>query len=208
MYDNAPEIVCVIDRSGSMQPLQADAIGGFNTFLAEQQRLTGDARLTLVLFDHEYQVVHDGIGVGEARPLDRSTYVPRGQTALLDAIGRAIMTVDARLRPTNSTPVIVCILTDGEENASVEYRQEQVSELIRRHRAEQGWQFVFLSAREDAFKTAASLSIDPKHSASFASSSAGIAGAYKSVTTMVKSFRSGSEDPSSGRTGNSGGIFH
>ena len=84
------EIAFVLDRSGSMNPIAADAIGGFNTFLASQQALPGEARLTLVLFDHEYLVVHDNVAIRQVPPLDAKTFVPRGMTALLDAVGRTI----------------------------------------------------------------------------------------------------------------------
>ena len=45
------EIVCIIDKSGSMEAVKEDAIGGFNSFLREQQELPGEALFTLVLFD-------------------------------------------------------------------------------------------------------------------------------------------------------------
>ena len=90
----------VLDRSGSMASMRLEAQNGFNAFLESHQKLPGDARLTLVLFDHEYIVEHNGVPVSEICPLDERTYVPRGTTALLDAIGRTINTIGERLDKT------------------------------------------------------------------------------------------------------------
>ena len=91
------DIVCVIDRSGSMDSIRTDAIGGFNAFLKDQQAEPGEARLTLVLFDHEYLIPYENVPLPDVPPLDGTTYVPRGRTALNDAVGRAITTEGERL---------------------------------------------------------------------------------------------------------------
>jgi uncharacterized protein YegL len=83
-------IAFILDRSGSMQNMAEEAIGGFNAFLAEQQKEEGEARLSLVLFDHEYTPIVENRSIEEVRPLDHETYTPRGTTALLDAMGRTI----------------------------------------------------------------------------------------------------------------------
>ena len=86
-----------------MNAMKEEAIGGINAFLESQQKLPGEARLTLVLFDHEYIVAHDGVPIKDVPPLDNHSYVPRGTTALLDAIGRTINTIGERLDRTTET---------------------------------------------------------------------------------------------------------
>jgi hypothetical protein len=49
--------------------------------------------------------------------------------------------------------VIVVFQTDGQENASREYKIEELRDLIERRKAE-GWQFMFLGADIDAYETA------------------------------------------------------
>ena len=200
------EIICVIDRSGSMEPIQGDAIGGFNAFLTAQKELAGEAKLTLVLFDQEYEVVHDGAPVVSVAPLDERTYVPRGMTALFDAVGRAIMTVDARLAKTVDQPrtVIACILTDGEENSSREYTRTQIFDLIREHKAK-GWEFLFLAANQDAFSAAEKMAIDRKSAVSFEASGRGITGAFSSATNIVTGLR-GTSKKHSDDDGSGGGL--
>ena len=56
MKEGFTEIISLVDRSGSMQSILDDAIGGFNTFLAAQQRQPSEAELSLILFDDEYQI--------------------------------------------------------------------------------------------------------------------------------------------------------
>lgn len=91
------EIAVILDRSGSMGSIRDDAIGGFNTFLESQKAVPGEAKFTLVLFDHEYDTVMLRKDLCEAPPLTAQTYIPRGSTALLDAIGRTVNAVGAQL---------------------------------------------------------------------------------------------------------------
>jgi len=166
------EIAFILDRSGSMQSLTEAAISGFNRFLREQQQEEGEARLTLMLFDDEFLIPADNIPVREVVELDTTTYVPRGSTALLDAIGRTITRVRERLdalpeaqRPGN---VVFSIYTDGFENSSVEFTWHDIAKLIRERRETAGWEFLFMAANQDAIATAAQMNIMAKDTASVA----------------------------------------
>jgi len=97
---NFCEIGLVLDRSGSMNATKEEAIEGINAFLESQQKLPGEARPTLVLFDHENIVTHDGVPINDVPPLDSHSYVPRGTMALLDAIGHTINMIGERLDKT------------------------------------------------------------------------------------------------------------
>lgn len=183
------EIVCIIDRSGSMESIRADAIGGFNAFLEEQQKLPGEAHLTLVLFDHEYERLFEGLPLADVPPLSHTTYVPRGTTALLDAVGRTIDEVGARLAATpeaeRPTKVLVCILTDGQENASRGYTRQRVREMIEHQQQKYSWEFQFLAANQDAFAEAGHLGIAPGDVATFVADSAGTLGAFATISQRV-----------------------
>lgn len=186
------EIVCVIDRSGSMRTMCAEAIGGFNHFLEEQKRLPGKAQLTLVQFDHLYEVMHASKPISDVPPLNPSTYVPCGTTALLDAVGRTVDDVGTRLSglPEAQRPskIIILIITDGYENASHDYSAQRVREMITHQRETYSWEFVFLGANVDAFAEAAKLGI--QHTATYAASGVGTSQAYASVTRATSSLRS------------------
>ncbi len=180
------EIVCILDRSGSMESIRTDAIGGFNAFLAAQQQLPGDARLTLVLFDHEYDRVLDAVPLAEVKPLTEETYVPRGTTALLDAVGRTLDDVGARLAATPEAErpgkVLVCILTDGLENASRDYTRDRVKGMIEHQQQKYGWEFQFLAANQDAFAAAGSIGIAAADAAAFVADAAGTHAAFARVS--------------------------
>ena len=193
MNQELSEIVCVIDQSRSMESMKQEAIGGFNAFLEDQKKVPGKARLTLILFDHEYIIVHDGVPLDRVEPLNNETYLPRGTTALRDAIGRAIDTVGDRLSKIDEAyrpgKVIVSILTDGEENASKDYSQERIREMIKTQQNIYNWEFIFLAANQDAFATADSYAI-PKHNvANYIPDSAGTVQAFNTISSRTAAYR-------------------
>lgn len=118
-------IAIVLDRSGSMESVRADTIGGFNQFLSDHRNSPGRNLLTLVQFDNEYQIVHDGCPIADVPNLHAGTYVPRGSTALIDAIGLTIDRLGHKFAqmPEHERPskVIMCVITDGQENSSSAY---------------------------------------------------------------------------------------
>lgn len=185
------EIACIIDRSGSMSALAVEAIGGFNAFLADQQALPGAARLTLVLFDHEYLKVADAVPLAEAHPLTPETYVPRGMTALYDAVGRTIDEMGTRFAAAQDKPskVIVVILTDGHENASQDYDRFRLAAMIEHQRMQYAWEFVFLAANQDAVLSGAALNIPASSTVSFSATSAGVACAYADMSLFTSELR-------------------
>jgi Mg-chelatase subunit ChlD len=145
------EIVAIVDRSGSMADVLDDAIGGFNTFIEAQKKVDGKANFTLIQFNHGYQVVCNGIDIKDAMKYDRRTYIPSGDTALLDAVGKGISELTARTSGQNNR-VLMAILTDGHENASHEYTINTIKSLIEQRKRE-GWEFIFLAAGVDQFDT-------------------------------------------------------
>lgn len=181
------EVVVVIDRSGSMQTIAKDAIGGFNTFLKEQQDVKGAANMTVILFDHEHLVLADAVPIADVKPLDTKTYIPRGNTALNDAIGRALATLDAKA----PKKAIVCILTDGQENSSREYTAAQIKERITKSEAN-GWQFVYLSASPTAFADGGALGINAANLQRGTHDSKGTHELYASMSARSTNYRNAS----------------
>lgn len=157
------EIICVVDRSGSMETIVNDAIGSFNDFLAEQKKHPGECRFSLTLFNTRYEIRHNGVPLQDVENFTPQTYRPSGMTALLDAVGRTIDEVGERLAktPEEERPerVVFVIMTDGMENASKEYNREQIHKKIKRQTDEYKWEFVFLAAGEDAFAEAQGMGI-------------------------------------------------
>jgi len=193
MKNHYSEIAFVLDRSGSMESCREAAIEGFNSFLQEQQRTEGLAKLTLILFDHEYLVPIDALPVAEILPLDNDSYVPHGSTALLDATGRAIDELGARLAalPEKDRPVqvIVAILTDGLENSSQDYTWQQIADAIKQQSEQYRWTFLFLGANQDAIETAAQMNIKATNAAAYVADAAGLHASASSLTRKVRALR-------------------
>ncbi len=190
---NLVEIVCVIDRSGSMADIRSDAVGGFNTFLETQKKLPGEAKMTLVLFNHNSEVLCSRADLRTVKPFTTETYMPDGTTALLDAVGRTIDDVGKALANTPEAErpgkVIFAILTDGLENASKDYTRPRIYEMIREQRAKYAWEFLFLAANQDAFAEAEKLCIDRNSAHNFAADSEGIMCAMERICESVSEYR-------------------
>jgi hypothetical protein len=168
MRADLTDLTLVVDRSGSMQDIRDDAQGGVNALLADQAKLAGEALVTLVQFDDVYEFVHRAVPVAQVPPYELH---PRGSTALLDAVGRAIDETGARLAamPEAERPglVVFVVMTDGHENASREFTREQVRQMIEHQQTAYQWKFTFLGADQDAYAEAGRLGMDAQAAARF-----------------------------------------
>lgn len=151
------EIVFLIDRSGSMSGLENDTIGGYNSFIKEQKKLEGKVKLTTVLFDNDYELLHDKVDIKTVKSLTNKEYFVRGSTSLFDAIG---ITINNISKYQKNSKVIFVITTDGMENSSREYTREQINKLIK---SKIDWEFLFLGANIDAYAEGTSLGIKKSH---------------------------------------------
>lgn len=119
MKKGLTELVFILDRSGSMAGLESDTIGGFNSMLKKQQDIEGDCHITTVLFDHNYELLHDRIDIKAVNPMTDKEYWVRGSTALLDAIGTTINKISNAQKNTaeeyRAEKVMFVIITDGAE---------------------------------------------------------------------------------------------
>jgi uncharacterized protein YegL len=185
MNTNLTHIAFILDRSGSMQSMAEEAIGGFNSFLKEQQKEEGEARFSLILFDHEYTPVVENRPIAEVEPLDEKSYEPRGMTALLDAMGRTIDTLGQQLAetPEEERPgtVIVVTLTDGLENSSHDYSYDKLGEMIKEQQDVYKWEFLFLGADLASVKQSEKLNIQKACSHLFDSVDEGMSYSSKEI---------------------------
>lgn len=178
------EIVFVLDKSGSMSGLEKDVIGGFNSYINKQRKEEGEAYITTVLFDHEYEMIYQHVNIDQIQPLTEKEYFPRGMTALLDAVGNTISYMDDMVE--KDSKVIFMINTDGFENASKEYTYPLINKLIKKHK---DWEFIFLGARIDAEGEASKLGIRKERAVRYFESSDGVEETYNSLSTMTTNIR-------------------
>ena len=197
MKNDLTDISVILDRSGSMESVKTDTIGGFNAFLKTQKEAPGEALLTLAQFDDQYEIVHSGKNIQDVTNLTAETFVPRGMTALLDAIGRTINATGVRLSalPEAQRPgkVIFVILTDGQENKSTEFTREKISEMIKHQTEVYKWDFVFLGANQDAIQAGASIGVMAGNSMTYAANAKGTQAAFVSVGATMCAYRGGDQ---------------
>ena len=187
------ELVFILDRSGSMGGLESDTIGGYNSMLSKQKKeKTGKVSVTTVLFDDQYELLYNQVPIEKVSPMTEEEYYVRGSTALLDAIGKTVMQVKANQdKKEIKDKVLFVIITDGMENASREYRADQIKKLIEERKEKNNWEFLFLGANIDAIGAAKDLGIDSSRAVRFKSDKKGTAKNYEVLNEAIKEIRGG-----------------
>lgn len=178
-----------------MSGMESDTIGGFNALLKKQQKEPGECVVTTALFDDRYELLHDRVPLSGVQPMTEKEYYARGSTALLDAIGR---TIDKTANAQNGTAeslrakkVLFVIITDGQENASREYRCNRISEMIADKKERFGWEFLFLGANMDAILVASTFGIAADRAVSYRPDSKGTSLNYDGVAHAACCIREG-----------------
>jgi len=178
-----------------MSGLEQDTIGGYNSLLKKQRGEPGEALVTTVLFDDQYELLHDRIALPGVQPISEKEYFVRGCTALLDAIGRTIDKISNAQKHTaqaeKAEKVLFVITTDGMENASREYRSDKIKAMIELQKAECGWEFLFIGANIDAVETAGNFGIAPDRAANYHADGEGTTLMYEVLAQTVSSARNG-----------------
>ena len=187
------ELVFILDRSGSMGGLESDTIGGYNSMLSKQKKeKTGKVSVTTVLFDDQYELLYNQVPIEKVSPMTEEEYYVRGSTALLDAIGKTVMQVKANQdKKEIKDKVLFVIITDGMENASREYRADQIKKLIEERKEKNNWEFLFLGANIDAIGAAKDIGIDSSRAVRFKSDKKGTAKNYEVLNEAIKEIRGG-----------------
>ena len=184
-------LVVVLDRSGSMASVRDATVAGFNQLLQEQLALPGEVRLSLTQFDDRYEPNYVAEPLENLPPMDAQSYIPRGRTALQDAIGRAIGDTQAYVESHGwNGQVCVVVITDGQENASLEYAGTSglaaIASLVR-DREDAGWTFAFMGANMDSWAVAGELGMTT--AVNWAPTAVGVASVWGSTSAAVSSYR-------------------
>ena len=187
------EIVCILDKSGSMAHITKETCAGFNEFVQEQRKLKGDAFLSLTLFNTEVEQVYSRCKLDDVGDLTEEVYCADGMTALLDAMGETLTKVKSRIvksvKSKRPKKVIVLIVTDGLENASKEWKKDSIRGLVADLQDNHKWKFVFLGANQDSIQTCDAYGINTEHAANYKATRTGVMTAYSTATASTTTIR-------------------
>jgi hypothetical protein len=165
---NLTLIAFLLDRSGSMQSIKSDVVGGFDAFLTDQRAGDGECRVTLAQFDNEYEVVYHALPVSEVPALELN---PRNSTALLDSMGKLITDTAAEIAALDEDDrpgsVIVAIMTDGMENSSHEWSRPAIKSLVEQQTNEYGWEFLYMGADQNAVEVGKGLGVKAEQAVTY-----------------------------------------
>ncbi|MCQ2580425.1 MAG: VWA domain-containing protein [Treponemataceae bacterium] len=193
MKKGLTEIVFILDKSGSMEGLEKDTIGGYNAFLEKQKKLEGEAFVSTVLFSNKNEVIHDRVSIKDVEPLTDEQYSVGGCTALLDAIGGAVHHIGNIHKYARNEDVpektIFVITTDGQENSSREYDYRKIKHMIERQQKRFSWEFLFLGANIDAVGEAERLGINEDRAVRYECDGAGTSLNFSVLSKAVGCFR-------------------
>lgn len=183
-------LVFVIDESGSMYGSKEDTIGGFNSVIEEQRKLSyGKVTVSLYTFNDDVKCVFKGADINDVGELD---YHPTKCTAMNDGIGTAIDEIGKWLYEKDvkgeemPSKTLVVIMTDGLENASREYSITQVRDMIKEQTDKYSWEFIYIGADISTSKDADNLGIKYK---AFTTKKK-LKGAYNVINFVSNAYRS------------------
>ncbi len=182
--NNEMDVVFLLDRSGSMGGIENDTIGGYNSYIDSQRGK--NIKVTTILFDDKYEVLHNREDANNIKKLTNKEYYVRGCTALLDAIGKTIKTLESK----NPNKVIFFITTDGYENASKEYNKSQIKELIESHK---DWKFMYIGADIDSYSEGANIGIAEDNIANYRKSSKGVTKLFSALSSASECYYESNE---------------
>lgn len=192
MNKNLTEVIFILDQSGSMYGLEKDTIGGFNNLIDKQKKEEGEALVSVVLFNHETEMVYDRVPIDQVEPMNEAQYRPGGCTALLDAVGETIKNtkfIHKHIRKEDvPAKTMIIITTDGYENSSTKYDYRDVKKLIEMQKKE-GWEFIFLGANIDVTEVANRVGIDSRRAVKYKCDDVGTRTNFQALGDVVSAMR-------------------
>ncbi|MBS5430739.1 MAG: VWA domain-containing protein [Lachnospiraceae bacterium] len=191
MKKKATEMVCILDRSGSMYKKRKDTIGSFNQMLEKQKREPGEAYITTALFSDQCDVLYSHTPIRETEELAEQDYYIGGNTALFDAIGKVFHQTDSLLEGREGDyeeKVLVFIITDGMENASVQYSRQQIKKLIE-EKQKKGWVILFFGTDMEMIKLAEDTGIRKENTTCYPDTAEGIRESFLMAGSCFSSLR-------------------
>ena len=187
----------ILDRSGSMDSIRKDVIGGFNSYIKGLQKSKdADKTLfTLTTFDSmSIETPYLAVPIKEIKKMTEKDFEPRASTPLYDAVVNTVEKLSEKVE--KNQPILVVIMTDGEENASTEHNQDCLKDLVEKLKIKGNWTFVFMGANQDSWGNASQYGLSMGNTTNWESSSVGTKNAFRSLANSSVMFMSAVNDDS------------
>ena len=190
------EVVAIMDRSASMTGKVEDAVDGFNStleVLRQEKTDNSTINVSIKLFDNQEEMLIHSIPLADVRPLQTRQFIPRGQTALLDAIGNTLTYFMEKklMNPEAYNCCTIYVVTDGLENSSKRFTRDRIKEMIKSAEETYNIKVIYLAANQDAILEAGNLGINSGQAINYSESREETQAAYRSAAAMVARHRSG-----------------
>ena len=168
------DVVFILDKSGSMSGSEEHTISSFNEYLAKEKKNKFNTKITTVLFSHDYEYLHNRVDISKVKKLTSDDYYVGGCTALYDALGNTINSMEKK----DTDKVLFIIITDGYENASKEYDNKMIKKLIKKH---SDWEFIYIGADIDSYASGGAIGIKKDNIANYKKDARGTSKLFKAV---------------------------
>lgn len=179
----------VLDASGSMYSIRNEAIAGVVETIqtirtSQEENVNQEQLLSLVVFNGKYiTTVFDRMPITKVPDFTEKDYQTTDNTPLYDAMGNAITNLQRYINEDDN--VLVTVITDGYENASLEWNHQRVFQLVEDLK-KKNWLFTYIGANQDAMAVAKGMGID--HSMNFSSDIRGTKEMFMKEQRSRKSF--------------------
>ena len=184
----------VVDGSTSMSHLTKSTISGVNEQIDAIKNLEKEFpeqtyHMSFIHFNSTVTVEYTNRPANSLEHINESNYKCTGMTAMLDAIGVGVRDLNEKIKDkiaSGEASAVVVIITDGEENSSIEFDGTKIKSMIEELQKTEKWTFTFIGANIDSISTAKNYGINLNNVMQFSSDVNSNSRMYNSVATSMK----------------------
>lgn len=186
------EVIGLIDRSGSMGGKEIDTINGINTMLTELKQNADpelEIRVSIKYFNDTETLVLRSVPLESVALLDVDSYIPEGQTALLDSLGKTLQYfMEKYLKDNNAYySCIIYVATDGLDTCSNHYDKARIKKIITTAKDIYNIEVIYLGANQDAITEAELIGIPESQAINYSEDYESTQSVYRAVARMASS---------------------
>ena len=182
-------VLFILDKSGSMTSIEKEARDAFNEQLETIIEKEKNAKVTFTTFNNNIHVEFVEKDAREVKPRNKLNYQPSGTTAMLDAVGHTLDLVNKRdFDDGFKHRFLVIIISDGNENCSLDYSFEDIRKKIDGLKEEGNWTFTYMGANQNLDELSDMIAIPKDNMLEFEATSAGMRSASQTMNVKTMAY--------------------